>query len=281
MGFPVNGSTVFRVFLAHSKEDKSLVREIFFLLRLDGFLSWLDEESLVAGQNWEFEIKKAVQSSHAVALFISPSGVDRAGYLHKEISLAVDVAEQQPEGAIYLIPIRLGECEMPRRLSHLHWLRAWRDPIALAQTYSQLQESLLARAQALGFVTDQELLSMPASLWGVKGLWTRPLVEGKYLVRGQNPDGSRYYGVAEVRISDQKYEMTGNISGHEIRYEGEIPIRPLYSSDQPVPVTLRGDYEVSYTIQPWGGIYEGTWGHGGTEQLIPASPMMRRGTSAR
>ena len=40
----------------HSKEDKPLVRESFFLLHLDGFVPWLDEESLVAGQNWEFEI---------------------------------------------------------------------------------------------------------------------------------------------------------------------------------------------------------------------------------
>lgn len=30
----MNDSTEFRVFLAHSKEDKPLVREIYFLLRL-------------------------------------------------------------------------------------------------------------------------------------------------------------------------------------------------------------------------------------------------------
>jgi hypothetical protein len=265
----VNDSTAFHVFLAHAKEDKPLVREVFFLLQLDGFLPWLDEESLLAGQDWEFEIKKAVKASHVVVLFISPSGVDRAGYLHKEIALAVDVAEQQPEGTIYLIPVRLGECEMPRRLSHLHWLVARHELLSAAGIYSTLQSSLLARARDLRLVTDDQLRSMPSKRTGGKGEAPLPLQEGRYLVRGQNPDGSKYYGIAEVKISNKKYEMTSNISGRVIRYEGEAP-QEYYDN-----FTLRGDYDVTYAAQSWTGIYQGTWGHGGIEELIPASPLMR------
>jgi hypothetical protein len=33
------------VFLAHAKEDKPLVLEIYHLLRLDGFLPWVDKEN--------------------------------------------------------------------------------------------------------------------------------------------------------------------------------------------------------------------------------------------
>jgi hypothetical protein len=59
----VNSSTELRVFLAHSKEDKPLVREIYSLLRVDGFSPWFDEESLVAGHDWKFEIENAVEAS--------------------------------------------------------------------------------------------------------------------------------------------------------------------------------------------------------------------------
>lgn len=46
-----------RVFLAHSHHDKGFVREVYSLLRADGFDPWLDEEDLDPGQDWEHEIR--------------------------------------------------------------------------------------------------------------------------------------------------------------------------------------------------------------------------------
>jgi hypothetical protein len=258
------------VFLAHSKEDKPFVREIFFLLKLDGFYPWIDEESLVAGQDWEFEIEKAVKQSHVVVLFISPSGVDRAGYLHKEIMLAIDIAEQQPEGTIFLIPVRLGKCEMPQRLGHLHWLIP-DEPNSVANVYCRLQDSLLVRAAKLGLITQDELGSMPLQHLGVKGIYRPPLKGRKFIVRGQNPDGSRYYGTSQLNLSGEKSEMTWNISGCETKCEVVQP--PKGQNDT---IRLLGDYEVTYTGPSWMGIYEGTWDDGGTEELIPASPLAGR-----
>jgi hypothetical protein len=63
------------VFLAHAKEDKPLVLEIYHLLRLDGFLPWVDKENLVPGHHWELEIQKAVRASNVVIAFISSSGM--------------------------------------------------------------------------------------------------------------------------------------------------------------------------------------------------------------
>jgi hypothetical protein len=38
------------------------------------------------------------------------------GVLQKEIKKALDVADEQPEGVAYMIPVRLEECDMPTRL---------------------------------------------------------------------------------------------------------------------------------------------------------------------
>lgn len=103
----MTASTKLRVFLAHSKEDKPLVLEIYYLLQLDGFVAWVDKESLVPGHDWEFEIENAVQQSDVVIVFISSSGMDRRGYLHKELALAIEVAQRQPQGAIYIVPFAL------------------------------------------------------------------------------------------------------------------------------------------------------------------------------
>jgi len=42
---------------------------------------------------------------------------EKRGYVQKEIRRALDVADEQAEGAIYLIPVKLTECSIPDRLS--------------------------------------------------------------------------------------------------------------------------------------------------------------------
>src|SRR5262249_31723982 len=45
-----------QVFLCHSSGDKPVVRELYRLLRSEGFDPWLDEKNLIAGQDWQLEI---------------------------------------------------------------------------------------------------------------------------------------------------------------------------------------------------------------------------------
>ena len=148
-------STSLQVFLAHSKEDKPLAWEIFHLLQLDGFIPWIDKGNLVPGQDWELEIEKTVQASQALIVFISSSAMNRSGYLHKEIRLAIEVANQQPQGAIYIIPICLDNCEPPKQLSHLHYSMIPRESVA--DIYITLRSSLLSRAAELGIISAEQL----------------------------------------------------------------------------------------------------------------------------
>ena len=53
---------------------------------------------------------------------LSRASITKTGYVQKEIKVALDVADEQPEGTIFLIPLRLEECEVPQRLSRWHWV---------------------------------------------------------------------------------------------------------------------------------------------------------------
>ena len=111
-----------RVFLCHSSGDKAVVRELHSRLKNDGIDPWLDEEELFPGQNWEAEIAAAVRLCDAVAVCLSRKGVDREGYIHKEITIALDIAERKPEGTVFIIPVRLEqEVEVPDRLRKWQW----------------------------------------------------------------------------------------------------------------------------------------------------------------
>jgi len=51
------------VFISYAKEDSDAARRIYNDLRVAGLNPWLDKESLLPGQNWEIEIRKAIKSS--------------------------------------------------------------------------------------------------------------------------------------------------------------------------------------------------------------------------
>ncbi|MDQ3819365.1 MAG: toll/interleukin-1 receptor domain-containing protein [Acidobacteriota bacterium] len=136
-----------RVFLCHSSDDKPLVRNLYNRLNSDGIDSWLDEENLLPGEEWELEIIKAVRSSDIVIVCLSQSSINKSGYVQKEIKLALDVADEQPEGAIFLIPVKLEECDVPRRLSRWHWVNLFQE-----HGYERLMRALKSRADKLGLV---------------------------------------------------------------------------------------------------------------------------------
>ena len=110
------------IFLCYSVDDKSAVRKLYRRLRRDGFSPWLDEKNLLAGQDWGLEISKAVRASDVIIICLSRTSVTKRGYVQKEIKFALDVADEHPEGAIFIVPLKLEDCDVPVRLSRWHWV---------------------------------------------------------------------------------------------------------------------------------------------------------------
>jgi hypothetical protein len=135
---PISNSQ--RIFLCHSSRDKKTVRELYHRLLFDGFNPWLDEQDILPGQEWELEITKSVRSSAVVLVCLSANAVNQAGYMHKEIRYALDVAAEQPEGTIFLIPVRLDECDVPERLRRWHWVNLFEE-----RGYNFLLKALAAK----------------------------------------------------------------------------------------------------------------------------------------
>ena len=134
-----------KIFLCHSSADKNAVYRLDEHLRTDGTKPWLDEKDLLPGQDWSAEITKAVRASDVVLVCLSKMATNNAGYLHKEIREALDVADRQPEGSIFLIPIRLEEVEVPERLRRWQWVNLFED-----SGYEKLIRALRVRAESLG-----------------------------------------------------------------------------------------------------------------------------------
>jgi len=128
------------VFLGHASDDKPAVRKLYVDLGSAGFDPWLDEEKILPGQDWDREIRNAVRTSDVVLVCVSKS-INRAGYLQREIRVVLDAADEQPEGVIFLIPVRLEECDVPDRLRRWQWVNLFEE-----NGYGKLLRALRTRA---------------------------------------------------------------------------------------------------------------------------------------
>ena len=74
------------------------------------------------GQDWDSEIRRGVRASDAILVSLSSTSAGKSGYLQKEIRFVLDVADEKPDGRIFIIPVRIGECEIPERLRRWQWV---------------------------------------------------------------------------------------------------------------------------------------------------------------
>src|SRR5512145_2878543 len=97
-----------QVFLCHASQDKPKVRELYQLLEAEAWIDpWLDAEKLLPGQDWDFEIQKAIRAADIIIVCLSKESVSKEGYVQKEFRKALSYAEEKPEGTTYIIPLRL------------------------------------------------------------------------------------------------------------------------------------------------------------------------------
>jgi hypothetical protein len=115
-----NASSV-RIFISYAREDAATSVKLYNALARLGLLPWLDSEDLLPGQNWKVEIKRAVERADYFLALLSTKSLTKRGFVQRELKFALEVLDEFPEGAVYVIPVRLDECEPSNsRLRDLH-----------------------------------------------------------------------------------------------------------------------------------------------------------------
>lgn len=110
-----------RIFLLHARSDGEIVARLYNRLVKAGANVWLDKKNLLPGQDWQSEIRLAIHGSDIVIVCLSKKFNKQGGYRHEEVRIALEKANLLPEGAIFIVPVRLEKCETPEPL--LRWQR--------------------------------------------------------------------------------------------------------------------------------------------------------------
>jgi hypothetical protein len=139
-----------QVFLAYGKEDAVKVRCLYDALEAVGFSPWMDERKLLPGQNWPRAIESAIESSDFFLACYSENSVSKKGGFQAEIRYALDCARQIPLDEIYIVPVRLSSCRVPRciqrELQYVDLFPDWID--GLARLVTMLRHEMARRVDA-------------------------------------------------------------------------------------------------------------------------------------
>jgi DNA segregation ATPase FtsK/SpoIIIE, S-DNA-T family len=229
-----------RVFLCHASADKPTVRELYQRLRSDGYAPWLDEEDLVAGQDRHTEIPKAVRASDAMIVCLSRNSIDNEGHVQKEIEVALDVADEEPDDTIFIIPLKLEDCDVPERLGQRHWVDFFSS-----LGYERLVRALQFRITSLGLGISQ---IPPSDAASPESHTDSAALETHYAVESHiQPDPP-----PSVVVSDQTRRETPSNAASNVA-ENAAPV-PTSRSGEAVPQVASTELLIPRIIdfqQPW------------------------------
>jgi hypothetical protein len=105
-----------QVFVAYVQEDRRTAERIYQGLESAGFSPWMDVRKLLPGQNWPRAIENAIEASVFFVACFSGHSVNKWGGFQAEIRYALDCARRVPLDEIFLVPVRLDSCRVPRSI---------------------------------------------------------------------------------------------------------------------------------------------------------------------
>lgn len=112
-----------QVFISYAEEDYEFAKRLYDDLKQAGAKPWMDKADLLPGQNWKVHITKAVRESKYFIALISSDSLSKRGFVQKELKLALDILDEFPDEDIFIIPVRLDECEpLDEKLKNLYWI---------------------------------------------------------------------------------------------------------------------------------------------------------------
>jgi tetratricopeptide (TPR) repeat protein len=101
------------VFLSYCHDNQAEVSTLRDELIAAGEPVWWDQD-ILGGHDWKLEIRKAMKAAYAVVLCLSEEAMARTtSGIYPEAADAIAAYREYSPGSIFLIPVRLSDCEIP------------------------------------------------------------------------------------------------------------------------------------------------------------------------
>jgi hypothetical protein len=116
------------VFISYAREDSKYAERIYKNLKDAGLNPWRDKDAIRPGENWKIAIRSAIKNSRFFIPLFSTNSIEKIGYIQKEFKYALDIFDQFPENKVYIIPVRLNDCQiLYEKLEEIQWVDLFPD----------------------------------------------------------------------------------------------------------------------------------------------------------
>jgi hypothetical protein len=156
-----------QIFLSYAREDEEKAEKLHQKLSSAGFKPWMDRKDILPGEQWESSIRRAVRNSDFFLACLSANSVDKRGWIQKEIKQALDIWQEKLEDDIYLIPVRLEDCDAPESLSGFQWVNLFEE-----DGWTRLVKAIQVGMERLGEVPKKNSERKPT--WPPTLPWNEP-----------------------------------------------------------------------------------------------------------
>ena len=123
------------VFISYVRENQEQVNKLCAELAKHGVKVWLDKNDIKAGSRWQDAIEEAIrEGAFFISCFSKEYNERNEAYMNEELTLAVDRLRKLSTDRIWFIPVKLNECEIPKRrisdvekLTDLQWVELYKN----------------------------------------------------------------------------------------------------------------------------------------------------------
>jgi hypothetical protein len=116
-----------QVFFSYARLDADRVQPLYQKLAWAGFKPWMDTKDILPGEDWHRAIDIAIRKSDFFVAMLSRNSVSRRGIIQTEFRNAFGKAQEMLDSDIYVIPVRLEQCDLPDSFSKLQAVDLFQD----------------------------------------------------------------------------------------------------------------------------------------------------------
>ncbi len=108
------------IFVSYAHEDRELAHALAKAMEAEGARVWLDQGELLIGDSLIERISEAIAEFDFVVALVSVASI-HSNWCRKEISLAMSKQVQRGGRGVTILPLRVGEVQMPPPLVDVLW----------------------------------------------------------------------------------------------------------------------------------------------------------------
>jgi hypothetical protein len=105
------------IFLSYARQDRNKVQSLYDQLVTNRLDVWVDFGNLLPGQKWSYEIKKAISNANLFLVCLTNNSIDKRGFIRQEIRIDLEYQNSLLDSDIFIVLVRLEECEIPDQLT--------------------------------------------------------------------------------------------------------------------------------------------------------------------